>query len=94
MGLKNAILESKIVFEKIDKITSKAFLYYSATFGFIFGWVCLGILFFSMSGTIPTAFIILLRIFYFLLSFLLGLKMTLFFIKMVNKRILKTKSRR
>ena len=92
MGLENSIIKSKIVFERFDKVISKTFLYYSATFGFIFGWICLGIIFLSISETIPTAFIILLRIFYFLLSFLLGLKMTLFFLKAVNKRILRRES--
>lgn len=82
----NWLNESVTAFKKIDKIVSKVFLYYSATCGFIFGWVCLGIIFFSINGTIPGAFIILLRVFYFLISFLLGLKLTMFVIGLFRKK--------
>lgn len=81
----NWLNESMIAFKKIDKIMSKVFLYYSSTCGFIFGWVCLGIIFFSISGTIPKTFILLLRVFYFLISFLLGLKLTVFIMNFFRK---------
>lgn len=73
----NYLDESVAVFKKIDKVVSSAYLYYAATCGFIFGWVVLGLLFFSISGEIPQIFVLMLRIFYFLISFLLGLKLTL-----------------
>lgn len=78
MKKKNWLDESLITFKKIDKIVSNVYLYYAATCGFIFGWIVLGVLFFSFSGTVPPVFIILLRVFYFFISFLLGLKLTLF----------------
>ena len=53
--------------------------------GFIFGWVILALLFFSYSGTIPFGFVILLKVFYFLISFLLGLKLTIFFMNLFKK---------
>lgn len=81
----NWLNESVTAFKKIDKIVSKIFLYYSSTCGFIFGWVCLGLLFFSISGTIPVFFVILLRVFYFLISFLLGLKLTMFIMNLFRK---------
>lgn len=87
MKKNNWLNESMIAFKKIDKIVSNVFLYYSSTCGFIFGWVCLGIIFFSISGTIPGYFIILLRVFYFLISFLVGLKLTMFVINLFRKYI-------
>ena len=78
MKKKNWLSESLITFKKIDKVVSNVYLYYAATCGFIFGWIVLGILFFTLSGTIPVVFVIMLRVFYFLISFLLGLKLTLF----------------
>ncbi len=85
MKKKNWLSESLITFKKIDKIVSNVYLYYAATCGFIFGWIVLGILFFTLSGTIPVVFVIMLRVFYFLISFLLGLKLTLFVIKLFKK---------
>ncbi len=87
MKLKKTLSESIITFRKIDKIISKVFLYYASTFGFIFGWVLLGILFFSISGEIPKGFVLLLRIFYFLISFLLGLKLTILITESIKKYI-------
>lgn len=86
MKKRNLLNESMITFKKIDKIMSNVFLYYSSTCGFIFGWICLGILFFTLSGTIPMCFVLLLRIFYFLISFLLGLKLTLVVMRLFKKR--------
>lgn len=86
MKKKNWLDESMITFKKIDKIVSRIFLYYSSTLGFIFGWIVLGILFFTLSGSIPVVFVILLRVFYFLISFLLGLKLTLFVMGFFRKQ--------
>lgn len=83
---RNIFNESVIAFKKIDKIVSKVFLYFSSICGFIFGWICLGIIFLSTSETIPGELIFVLRLFYFLISFLLGLKLTLFFMKKFRKR--------
>lgn len=85
MKKKNWLNESIIVFRKIDKIMSNVYLYYASTLGFIFGWIVLGVLFFSISGSVPPVFIILLRVFYFLISFLLGLKLTLFVMGLFKK---------
>ena len=85
MKKKNWLSESLITFKKIDKVVSNVYLYYAATLGFIFGWIVLGVLFFSLSGTIPKEFVLLLRVFYFLISFLLGLKLTLFVMKLFKK---------
>ena len=85
MKLKKVLSESMITFRKIDNIISKVFLYYAATLGFIFGWVCLGILFFLISGTLPLVFVLLLRVFYFLISFLVGLKLTILVIRLFKK---------
>lgn len=85
MKLKKALSESIISFKKIDKIISNVYLYYASTCGFIFGWVVLGILFFSISGSVPPIMVILLRTFYFLLSFLFGLKLTILFIELFKK---------
>lgn len=82
---KNIINESVVTFKKIDKVVSKIFLYYTSICGFIFGWVCIGIILLSMNGSIPTIFTLLLRIFYFLISFLLGLKFTIFMMKKFKK---------
>ncbi len=82
---KNLFNESLITFKKIDKVVSNVYLYYAATLGFIFGWIVLGVLFFTLSGTIPKVFVLLLRVFYFLISFLLGLKLTLFFMRLFKK---------
>ncbi len=86
MKKKNWYNESIITFKKIDKIVSRVYLYYASTCGFIFGWIVLGVLFFSISGTIPNGFVILLRVFYFLISFLLGLKLTLFIMRLFKKK--------
>lgn len=85
MKLKKTLDESMIAFKKIDKIISKVFLYYASTCGFIFGWIVLGMLFFTLSGTVPVVFVVLLRVFYFLISFLLGLKITLFVMGLFRK---------
>ena len=85
MERKNWFNESMIAFKKIDKIVSRVYLFYAATLGFIFGWIVLGILFFTLSGTVPVTFVILLRVFYFLISFLLGLKLTLFIMRLFKK---------
>ncbi len=85
MKKKNWLSESLITFKKIDKVVSNVYLYYAATCGFIFGWIVLGILFFTLSGTIPVVFVIMLRVFYFLISFLLGLKLTLFVMEKFRK---------
>ena len=77
--------ESITVFKKIDKIVSKVFLYYAAIWGFIFGWIVLAAMFFSLSGTIPFEFVFMLRVFYFLISFLFGLKLTLFLMGLFKK---------
>lgn len=73
--------DSMVVFKKLDKVVSQVFLYFSSTCGFILGWIGLGIILLSASGSIPEPFTILLRVFYFLLSFMIGLKLTLFFMK-------------
>lgn len=85
MKFKNTLDESVIAFKKIDKIISQVFLYYAATCGFIFGWVVLGILFFTINNSIPLIYVVLLRVFYFLLSFLIGLKLTIFSIYVIKK---------
>lgn len=86
MKKKNWLSESMIAFKKIDKIVSRVYLFYAATLGFIFGWIVLGLIFFSISGTIPSLFVLLLRVFYFLISFLLGLKFTLFVMGLFRKK--------
>lgn len=78
--------ESFIAFKKIDKTVSRVYLYYAATLGFIFGWIVLGVLFFTLSGTIPPVFVLLLRVFYFFISFLLGLKLTLLIMRLFKKK--------
>lgn len=83
--LDKALSESKITFEKIDKIVSSAFLYYAAIGGFIFGWFSLALFLLIIGGGIPTVFVVLLRVFYFLLSFLFGLKVTILLIKLFKK---------
>ena len=85
MKLKKALSESMITFKKIDESVSKLFLYYAAAGGFILGWVSLGIILFLISGALPEQFILLLRVFYFLLSFLLGIKFTIFVIESFKK---------
>ncbi len=91
MRLRKTLSESMIAFRKIDKIVSKAFLYYSSTCGFIFGWIVMGILFLSIGDAIPSLFVVLLRIFYFLISFLLGLKLMIFIINLFQKKNFLTK---
>lgn len=81
MKFKKALSDSIISFKKIDKIVSNIYLYYASTFGFIFGWVVLGLLSFSIIGSVPPILILLLRTFYFLLSFLFGLKLTIWIIE-------------
>lgn len=81
---KNWLNESVVAFKKIDKIVSKTLLYYCSIFGFILGWVSLGIIFLSISDTIPLFFVLLLRVFYFLISFLFGLKITVLIINRIN----------
>ena len=83
--LDKALSESKITFEKIDKIVSSSFLYYSAICGFIFGWISLALFFHIIGGEIPAAFVVLLRVFYFLLSFIVGLKVTIYLISLFRK---------
>jgi len=85
MGLNKRLFGSLSIFKKIDQYVSKVYLYYTATCGFIFGWVVLGLLFFSVMGTIPSLFVLSLRIFYFLISFLLGLKLVIFVIGLFKK---------
>ncbi len=77
--------ESMTVFKKIDKIVSSVFLYYTSICGFVFGWVIIALLFFSYSGTIPFYFVLILKVFYFLMSFLFGLKLTIFFMNVFKK---------
>ncbi len=84
--LDKAISESKATFKRIDKIVSKSFLYYAAICGFIFGWVALALIFHAVSGEIPPLFVILLRVFYFLLSFIFGIKVTLLLIYLFKKK--------
>lgn len=81
-----ALSESKITFKKIDKILSRTFLYYAATCGFIFGWISLALIIHAISGEIPPIFVLLLRVFYFLLSFIFGIKVTIFIIHLFRRR--------
>lgn len=85
MKLKKTLSESIISFKKINDIVSDVYLYYASTCGFIFGWIVLGILFFSVTGSIPSIMVILLRVFYFLIFFLLGLKMIILIIELFKK---------
>lgn len=85
MKLDKVLSESNVAFKKIDKIMSKSFLYYASICGFIFGWFSLALFLFMIGGEIPTVFILLLRIFYFLLSFLFGLKITILLITLFKK---------
>lgn len=84
--LGEVLFESRITFEKIDKIISSTFLYYAVICGFIFGWFSLAVIIFLISGELPLAFVLFLRVFYFFLSFLFGLKLTLFLIHLFRKR--------
>lgn len=74
------------VFKKIFKSTSKAFLYYAATCGFLFGWISMAIFLSTLYGEIPFLFVLLLRIFYFLISFLIGLKILIKIIEKVRRK--------
>ncbi len=85
MNFKKTLTESAISFKKIDKIVSNVYLYYASTCGFIFGWIVLGLLAFSISGSVPPILVILLRTFYFLLSFLVGLKLTILGIELFRR---------
>lgn len=83
--LNKVLGDSNIAFKKIDKIISSGFLYYAAICGFIFGWFGLAIILHTISGEIPTLFVLLLRVFYFLLSFIFGLKVTVLLITLFKK---------
>ena len=80
-----ALSESKITFKKIDRIICSSFLYYSAICGFIFGWFSLALFLFMIGGEIPVTFVLLLRVFYFLLAFIFGLKVTIFLVDFIKK---------
>lgn len=84
--LDKTLSESKTTFKRIDRIVSSSFLYYSAICGFIFGWIALALIVHAISGEIPPLFIIMLRVFYFLLSFIFGIKVTIFLIHLFRKR--------
>lgn len=84
--LDKALDEGKITFKKIDKIMSGAFLYYSAICGFIFGWFSLAVILYTISGEIPAAFLLLLRLFYFLLSFIVGIKIIIFLLNLFIRK--------
>lgn len=81
----------KVIFEiipglkNIDKFVSELYLYYAATCGFLLGWVCLGVFLVSILDTLPTLFVLLLRVFYFLLSFLFGLKIVIVLMSLFSK---------
>lgn len=83
--LDKTLSESKITFKKIDKIISSAFLYYAAICGFIFGWFSIAFFLFIIGGEIPSGFVLLLRVFYFLLSFIFGIKVTILLISLFKK---------
>ena len=83
--LDKALYESKVTFEKIDKLISRAFLYYAAIGGFIFGWFGLALILYAMTGEIPQMFVLLLRVFYFLISFIVGIKVTIYLIGLFKK---------
>lgn len=85
MKLDKVLSESNIAFKKIDKIVSRTFLYYAAIGGFIFGWFGLALIMYTVSGKIPLLFVLLLRVFYFLLSFIVGLKITILLINLFKK---------
>lgn len=87
MKIKKTLSESLITFKKIDEVVSNAYLFYASTCGFIFGWVVIALLLFSANGSIPSVFVILLRVFYFLISFLIGLKLTIWGIECFKKRM-------
>lgn len=87
MNLKKTLTDSLITFRKIDKIISNVFLYYASICGFIFGWTVLGLLSFSLIGSVPPILVLILRIFYFLLSFLVGLKLTIIIAEFLKKYI-------
>ena len=92
MKNKNNVLgKSLITFKRIDKVVSEFFIYFASGCGFVFGWTSLGIIFFSASGGIPAEFVFVLRLFYFIISFLVGLKLTIFFINKIQKKNLTTK---
>jgi len=86
--MKNDIFnQCMTAFKKIDKVVSSVFLYYASICGFIFSSVILGLLSFSISGTVPVEFVFMLRFFFFLISFLVGLKLTILFMNLFRKRI-------
>lgn len=78
--------ESRVVFSKIDDIVSKVFLYYAAIGGFVFGWFSLAVILFTLAGEIPLIFVLILRVFYFLATFLLGLKVSIFVVGKFRKK--------
>ena len=84
--LDKVLYESNVSFKKVDKVMSGAFLYYASTLGFIFGWFGLALVVYTVNGEIPNVFILLLRVFYFLLSFIVGLKITIFLINLFRKK--------
>ena len=87
--MKNKVHNSieKIIdsFAGLDKIISKTFIYYSVILGFIFGWISIAVILLSAGIEMPLIFILFLRVFYFLLSFIIGLKIVLCLLAMFNK---------
>ena len=87
MKLDKLLGECKTSFKKIDKFVSRFFLHYAAIGGFIFGWFGLAVILHTISGEVPIVFVYFLRIFYFLLSFIVGIKITRFFVDLIRKMI-------
>lgn len=76
-----------ITFSKIDKAISPIFLYYSAILGFIMGWISLAVILLSSGIGLNDGFVLLLRIFYFMLAFVFSLKPTIFLVKLIRKAL-------
>lgn len=72
-------------FKQIDKIVSPVFLYYTSICGFILAWITVSVMLLTIAGEIPQIYVIILRVFYFLLSFLCSLKITLIIAQLVKK---------
>ncbi len=87
--LDKILRESKVSFEKWDKVFSSIFLYYAAICGFIFGWFSLALFLFMTGGEIPVVFVLLLRLFYFLLVFVFGIKITIILTGVIRKLLKK-----
>ena len=83
--MKKSLQEFIATFSDLDKIVSNALLYLGAIGGFIFGWMALSIILVSIDIGIPPILEMLLRVFYFLLAFVLGLKLVLYGLKLVEK---------